>query len=275
MADQRNYSTSEFAQPAARTRQVAAKSKPFASAAARDAWWESEALKPFADKLNTAKRTRMVQRRARALASEVAKLHDNPSPYKTAAANVKELQTTLDSRRKALDNELNLAKQAAKAERNAFQAEINGLIPDQDGARAGEIRSYFRSLDDGARQTTLQQAVQAGDSETVAALVNSPAYLSGLTGEQQAHAKQRYAETHAPEATAALKAVERAEQLASQAAGDAIHHGVLHLENDTLEYAERAEKKRNEELANIDDDGGDGAGDGAGDGGGVEPEAAE
>lgn len=48
---------------------------------------------------------------------------------------------------------------------------------------ANEIRAYLRSLNEGDRTAFLQQAVTNKDIETVSAIIDSPAYLSGLDKE--------------------------------------------------------------------------------------------
>ena len=254
----RNYSNAETSTGAPSTRQVQAKVKPFASAAASDSWWESPdaGLQPFADRLNTAQRVRKVQATARALGEEMATMLENPDPFKTEAQNAKDMQAALDKRNKSLDNELKLAKQAAKAEREMFQKEIAALIPENESGRAAEIRSYFRGLKESERHSQLNIAIQNGDSETVAALTNAPSYLSGLDDNHKATARQRYAEQHAPESTQALAAVEKAETLAKQAWADATDYGVESLP-DVLLTASKQETERSEKLAAVGKWGGD------------------
>jgi hypothetical protein len=60
-------------------------------------------------------------------------------------------------------------------------AELNAPVEQRaTAAMASEIRSYFRSLNDGPRMNALRQAIEAGDDVTVTAVLGGRPYLSGL-----------------------------------------------------------------------------------------------
>lgn len=84
-------------------------------------------------------------------------------------------------------------------------------------AGAGEIRNYFRSLPDDKRSKALSTAIREGDTETLRALATMPAYLSGLTHDQQRKARERAAVLIAPERVAKIAALRNGQILAENA----------------------------------------------------------
>lgn len=75
---------------------------------------------------------------------------------------------------------------------------------------ATEIRAHVKSLADGKRSTFAYAAVEAGDKQTVAAILHAPAYLSGLTDKQMSALRQRAAYAFAPTESTQLEAVRKA-----------------------------------------------------------------
>ncbi len=53
------------------------------------------------------------------------------------------------------------------------------------------ISDYLRNLKDGERLSFLRKAVDAGDKETLAAVVDAPAYLSGLSDDDLQHVRSQ------------------------------------------------------------------------------------
>lgn len=237
-----------------KTTTLDAKAKTFASAAASDKWWESEPLANHTN-LMSARHAQGAQEKARRLAEEVGAMYENPSPYKTQAANARDLSERFEKRRKEVTDAAERARKAADAEVEAAQNEIERTLPKQDGPRAAEIRSYFRDLPATERQQKMTEAIDAGDAETVAALTSAPGYLAGLDSDIQSKARQRFAERHAPEATGQLQAAQRAADLARQASTDAIECGLDHYPADQLKDAEARESKRAERIAQAEGDG--------------------
>lgn len=82
---------------------------------------------------------------------------------------------------------------------------------------ATEIRAHVKALPDGKRATFAYAAVEAGDKQTVAALLHAPAYLSGLTDKQMAALRQRAAHAFAPTETTQLEAIRNASDMVAAA----------------------------------------------------------
>ena len=76
---------------------------------------------------------------------------------------------------------------------------------------------YFRSLPDDKRSKALSTAIREGDTETLRALATMPAYLSGLTQDQQRKARDRAAVLVAPERVAKIAALRNGQILAENA----------------------------------------------------------
>ena len=68
----------------------------------------------------------------------------------------------------------------------------------------------LRGATDKDRSAILQAAVTAMDGETVAAVIEAPAYLSGLTAEQAQALRTQYERTHGGDLPARADALDRA-----------------------------------------------------------------
>lgn len=104
-----------------------------------------------------------------------------------------------------------------------------------DGPRGPEIRSALRAMSQADRNSLLLSAMKSNDSETLAAMLDAPAYLAGIHREHQATMRATYEEQVAPHlvremdalldthqsAVAMTRAAERAAQEAQKA--DAVH----------------------------------------------------
>lgn len=82
---------------------------------------------------------------------------------------------------------------------------------------AGQVRSHWAQQAGAKALKGLREAIEAGDRETVSAVLHGPSYLSGLSPENQALLRRMAAEKFAPEQVArraetadALARVERA-----------------------------------------------------------------
>lgn len=76
-----------------------------------------------------------------------------------------------------------------------------------DGPRGAEIRGLFRSMSSKERSQVLETAIANHDSETLGALFNAPAYLSGMDADYQARMRHHYEMQIAPELHAQLDEV--------------------------------------------------------------------
>jgi hypothetical protein len=90
-----------------------------------------------------------------------------------------------------------------RATREALAKRIDDALVDPKGstpagiATAGEIRAYARSLKDHERHKFVEEAIEAGDLQTLSALLNAPRYLSGLTDQRRALYRDSAAEKFA------------------------------------------------------------------------------
>lgn len=87
--------------------------------------------------------------------------------------------------------------------------------------RAGEIRTMLRGLPESERNAIIQAAIADKDGQTIAAIVEAPAYLSGMTAEHVGAIRAQYERAHGgdlPERAATLeKAIEINRKTAMQA----------------------------------------------------------
>lgn len=84
---------------------------------------------------------------------------------------------------------------------------------------SAEIRAYTKNLPSEQRHKFIQEAIDAGDHTTVAALLGAPAYLSGLDGKFQQTYTRFWNERSAPEVAQRLKAMRGAKQMIEERAG--------------------------------------------------------
>ncbi|GEM_PF-2251823 len=102
------------------------------------------------------------------------------------------------------------ARERAEGELTAIRASLQTQLGLTETHRAGEIRAMLRGATDKDRSAILQAAVTAMDGETVAAVIEAPAYLSGLTAEQAQALRTQYERTHGGDLPARADALDRA-----------------------------------------------------------------
>jgi hypothetical protein len=88
----------------------------------------------------------------------------------------------------------------------AVENDIQSRMELSESDHAGEIRAHVLKMDDGERVTFVHKAIEAGDKETVGAILKAPAYLSGLEAKQHSALMDAYREKVAGDLVA-LKAV--------------------------------------------------------------------
>ena len=101
--------------------------------------------------------------------------------------------------------------------------------PPEASAVAPEIRSYIRDLEPFQRMQLLRKLVDDEDGETLAAVLNGPKFLTGLTAEDIAELRQRWAAVVHPDLVArramlgaSLEAVGKAERALARHVDDYI-----------------------------------------------------
>lgn len=145
------------------------------------------------------------------------------------------LKSAGDMADKAMTN----ARAEIEAERRALVSDL-GLI---ENHRAGEIRALVRGLDDQKRHKILSDAVAAQDAQTIAAITEAPAYLSGMTSEQAATWRRQFELRHAPERTSRIDTLQKALEVVDAT----INEAVVYQEN--LHPAERTREIEKQQKA--------------------------
>jgi len=81
----------------------------------------------------------------------------------------------------------------------------------------GEIRAHAKSLKPDERNKLIADALQSGDSKTIAALLGAPAYLSGLRDVEKDRYTRMYHESTNPDLTKRLEVMRQAKEKLEQA----------------------------------------------------------
>lgn len=100
--------------------------------------------------------------------------------------------------------------------------------PLQQKANSGitaEIRAHVKNLTVSERRKFLNEAQQAGDNQTLEAVLGAPGYLSGISGEEKTFRTRIYHNTRAPEQARRLAVMKSAYDLLGQRSG-LVHSGV-------------------------------------------------
>ena len=176
----------------------------------------------------------------------------NPDPEVTPDAhfmNVKRLgEQSLSRAATSSDAARTFAETEVKTLRASMQSEL-GLV---ESHRAGEIRTLMRSLSDAERQKLLQAAVAEGDAQTIAAVIEAPAYLSGLNAEQAKAIRLQYEQAHAGDTLARIQVLEQAIEINRQTALEAVkfHAALLPAERaKAIADKQKAARQMREKLS--------------------------
>jgi hypothetical protein len=111
-----------------------------------------------------------------------------------STSNRAELARAAEARMSVVAKSFDAAVPALEQRRAAVEASIAKVfdVPDSVGV---EIRQHFKSTPEG--YAAAAKLIESGDLRSTRAILGGPAYLSGLTDEQQAtlraHARQRFA----------------------------------------------------------------------------------
>lgn len=142
-------------------------------------------------------------------------MRKNPNPYKTDAENQRLLEKAIERAMLANAQRTDRARESAKAEIQRVQSKVESYLRETD--RASEIRSYIRGRSEGERADIIARAIEAQDKETIAAVLNAPAYLSGLKEDRQQAIKQQYLQKVDPDLIKLERALTRADKLTDEA----------------------------------------------------------
>ena len=93
-----------------------------------------------------------------------------------------------------------------------IEAQLSKPLNDQSGEFNAEIRAHFKTLERQERTDTLNEAIEQGNTETTAAVLGAPAYLSGLTDTEHKHHTHKFHEATNPEWMERLTVVSKVKQ---------------------------------------------------------------
>ena len=142
---------------------------------------------------------------------------------------------------------MNFARAEIEAEQRALVSDL-GLV---ESHRAGEIRALVRSLDEQGRQKVLSDAVAAKDAQTIAAITEAPAYLSGMTQEQAATWRRQFELRHGADRVSRIDALSKALDVIDKTMTEAlVFQDRLHPQ-DRLAEIERKQKAAREMQAKL------------------------
>ncbi|MGX8013736.1 hypothetical protein ACVDG8_034595 [Mesorhizobium sp. ORM8.1] len=119
-----------------------------------------------------------------------------------------------------------LESEAERLKSARIQAErtIEGLDNDirsrleiAEGLRSNEIRSHFKAMKNGDALSLALKAIEAGDKETMAAVLGGPAYLAGLSDDQRNMLHNQMAEKLAGDLVTRKKVIQKAIGINSRA----------------------------------------------------------
>lgn len=128
----------------------------------------------------------------------ITSLASKPDSMKSDAANTMILNAEKARLRElaaSSRSELAAAISSARATVDTSRGEAGNLT---QGEYAAEIRSVFRGLSAAEKAQFIVDATKARDGQSIAAIVEAPAVLTGLTTEQVAGYREHYLDSVAP-----------------------------------------------------------------------------
>lgn len=144
------------------------------------------------------------------------------------------------------------ARERAEAVIGEIQTALKHQLGIAETHRAGEIRTMLRSLPDSDRNAIIQQAIADKDGETIAAIVEGPAYLSGLKRDQAKATRNQYETTHGGDLPARAAALQKAIDINRKTATQALQFQSALLPHERareIEAKQAAAKAMRERLA--------------------------
>ena len=101
-----------------------------------------------------------------------------------------------------------------------LEGELSTPVKDSAGSSlSSEIRAHVVKMTTSERQTFIREAIDAGDEETVSAILGAKHYLTGITPEMQSVLLRQWHSKHQPEKAARLKLMLSARDKLNQDAG--------------------------------------------------------
>lgn len=102
------------------------------------------------------------------------------------------------------------ANTVAKHALEAIDADINKRLDIAEGRYSAEIRSHFAKLAPNDRIAAARAAIEKFDTDTMAAILSGPAYLSGLSDDERGVLRNLFMEKHAADAISRKRVIEKA-----------------------------------------------------------------
>lgn len=158
------------------------------------------------------------------------------TPFGQAADARDAIRKGFGSMKATLDQEYNALAEAR--ERLALAID-ESLVPERRTCEAAEIRGHFASLPDADRLKLLEERVEAGDLETVAAALSGPSFLSGLTDDQRKKIRDQAEQRFAPELVARRVGMDALERSLKGAAAELVRLETSALHPERLQEADR------------------------------------
>lgn len=158
------------------------------------------------------------------------------TPYGQAADARDAIRRGFGSIKGSLDQEFNALVEARQRLGVAID---EALAPAARTCEAAEIRGHFASLPDADRFKLLEERVEAGDAETVHAVLSAPPFLSGLSDTQRAALRAQAEQRFAPELVARRAGLDALEGSLKGAAAELVRLETSALHPERLQPADR------------------------------------
>ena len=126
------------------------------------------------------------------------KVEANYNPAITEAAHLKKVANMASVLKRKVSESRVRIKSTQQELFTQLDKNITDTINLKENGYAGEVRSSLRVMTEKNRNTAIQSLINSGDSESLAASLNAPAVLTGLTPDLQDKYRMSYEESHAP-----------------------------------------------------------------------------
>jgi hypothetical protein len=133
-----------------------------------------------------------------ASAAALVQLHDQPDPMLSILAINLRVEAAHRELKKLVGEAKTRSAALIAAERFNVERNREGKANLTPSAFAAEIRAVVRAMPTGDKLKVLNDAVDAGDGATIAALCDCPAVVSGITGTMAADYRRMYLQKAVP-----------------------------------------------------------------------------
>lgn len=142
------------------------------------------------------------------------------NPAVTPEGRVMQLAQFADKKQAAVMPMIDRSMRTLQANIQQSEAELaKPLQVESHSALASEIRAHVAKLNTSQRMSFLSQRMKAGDAKTLGAVLSQPAFLSGMSDEEQSIQTRLYNEQRDPKATKRLSVMRQALTMLEQRGG--------------------------------------------------------